>query len=182
MKIEITKAGSRGFCEEVTYIRTNYVRVHNNPGRPAKTITNYMGIRIIGFFIVAMVALYLAVSTKDPIYMAATAAMAIAVVAVFLSYSGSRKKVYELMDDDTPKTLDMDEEYVTYTSGDKTLKYSWDEILCVALNKRSIGFLPRKLKGEAFFVDAEYKDQVIRGLKEAEHSYLLEDNVSRDAE
>ena len=53
MIIEITKAGSRGFCEEVTYIRTNYVRVHNNPGRPAKTITNYMGIRIIGFFIVA---------------------------------------------------------------------------------------------------------------------------------
>ena len=29
---------------------------------------------------------------------------------------------------------------------------------------------------------AEEPDQVIRGLKEAEHSYLLEDNVSRDAE
>ena len=78
MKIELNEKGSRGFCEEVTYIRTNYVRVHNNPGRQVKTITNYMGIRIIGFFIVAMVALYLAVSTKDPIYMAVTAAMAIA--------------------------------------------------------------------------------------------------------
>jgi len=180
MKIELNEKGSRGFCEEVTYIRTNYVRVHNNPGRPAKTITNYMGIRIIGFFIVALVALYLAISTKDPIYMAITAAMAIAVVAVFLSYSGSRKKVYELMDDDAPKSLEMDEDSVTYTSGDKTLKYSWDDITCVTLNKRSIGFLPKKLKSEAFFVDAQYKDQVIRGLREAEHGYLLEDNVSRE--
>jgi hypothetical protein len=180
MKIELNEKGSRGFCEEVTYIRTNYVRVHNNPGRQVKTITNYMGIRIIGFFIVAMVALYLTVSTKDPIYMAVTAAMAIAVVAVFLSYSGSRKKVYELMDDDDPKTLEMDEDSVTYTSGDKTLRYSWDEILCVALNKRSIVFFPKKLKSEAFFVDAQYKDQVIAGLREAEHGYLLEDNVSRE--
>ena len=180
MKIELNEKGSRGFCEEVTYIRTNYVRVHNNPGRPAKTITNYMGIRIIGFFIVALVALYLAISTKDPIYMAVTAAMAIAVVAVFLSYSGSRKKVYELMDDDAPKSLEMDEDSVTYTIGDKTLKYSWDDITCVTLNKRSIGFLPKKLKSEAFFVDAQYKDQVIRGLREAEHGYLLEDNVSRE--
>ena len=106
-----------------------------------------------------MVALYLAVSTKDPIYMAVTAAMAIAVVAVFLSYSGSRKKVYELMDDDDPKSLEMDEDSVTYTSGDKTLRYSWDEILCVALNKRSIVFFPKSLKNEAFFVDAKYKEK-----------------------
>lgn len=182
MKIEITKAGSRGFCDEVTYIRTNYVRVHSNPGRPAKTMTNYMAIRIIGFFIVALVALYLAVSTKDPIYMAVTAAMAIAVVAVFLSYRGSRKKVYEMMDDDSPKTLEMTEEKVSYTDGEKTISYDWDDLSCVALNKRSITFFPRKRADEPFFVDVEYKDQIIRGLKEAEHGYLLEDNVSRDAE
>ncbi len=180
MKIEMTKAGSRGFCDEVTYIRTNYVRVHSNPGKPAKTMTNYMAIRIIGFFIVALVALYLAVSTKDPIYIAVTAAMAIAVVAVFLSYSGSRKKVYEMMDDDSPKTLEMTEEEVKYTDGEKAISYSWDDISCVALNKRSIAFFPRKRAMEPFFIDSGYKDQVIQGLKEAEHGYLLEDNVSRE--
>lgn len=178
MKIEITKAGSRGFCDEATYIKTNYVRVHSNPGRPAKTMTNYMGIRIIGFFIVAMVSLYLAVSTKDPIYMAITAAMAIAVFAVFLSYRGSRKKIYDLMDDDRPKTLEIERDYVSYTAGGDELKYSWDYISCVVLNKRSIAFFPRKLDKEAIYVDAEYKDQVIRGLREAERGYLLEDNVT----
>jgi len=182
MKIEMTKAGSRGFCDEVTYIRTNYVRVHSNPGRPAKTMTNYMAIRIIGFFIVALVALYLAVSTKDPIYIAVTIAMAIAVVAVFLSYSGSRKKVYEMMDDDSTKTLEMTEDGVSYKDGKTSLSYNWEDISCVALNKRSITFFPVKRAMEPFFIDTEYKDQVIQGLKEAEHGYLLEDNVSRDAE
>lgn len=182
MKIEITKTGSRGFCDEVTYIKTNYVRVHSNPGRPAKTMTNYMAIRIIGFFIVALVALYLALSTQDPIYIAVTAAMAIAVVAVFLSYRGSRKKVYEMMDDNSPKTLEMTEEKVIYTDGEKTLIYNWDDISCVALNKRSITFFPRKRAMEPFFIDSEYKDQVISGLKDAEHGYLLEDNVSREKE
>ena len=108
--------------------------------------------------------------------------MAIAVVAVFMSYSGSRKKVYEMMDDDSAKTLEMTEEGVSYKDGKTSLNYKWEDITCVALNKRSITFFPVKRAMEPFFIDAEYKDQVIQGLKEAEHGYLLEDNVSRDAE
>lgn len=178
MKIEMNKPASRGFAEEAVYIRTNYVRVQGNPGRPAKTVTNFMAIRIIGFFIVALVALYLALSTQDMIYMAITGAMAIAVVAIFLSYRGTRKAVYEFMEDDSPKTLELTEDHVSFTGGEETLRYSWEDIDCVAVNKRSITFFPKKVALKPIFADVEYKDQILNGLKEAEHGYLIEDNVT----
>ena len=181
MKIDISKPGSRGFCEEVTYIKTHYIRVHSNPGRPAKTVTNYLAIRIIGFLIVAMVALDLAISKQDWIYMAITGAMAIALIAVFLSYRGYRKQVFSLMDDDSPKTLELTENYVEYSDSEGILRYNWDEINCVAINKRSITFFPKKYKDtKPIFVDIEYKDQVIQALRDVEHGYLIEDNVSRE--
>ena len=183
MKIDINKPGSRGFCDEVVYIKTNYIRVHSNPGRTAKTVTNYLAIRIIGFLIVAVVALDLAISKQDMIYMAIAAVMAIALVAVFLSYRGYRKQIFELMDDDSPKTLEIAEDYVSYVANGEELRYSWDEINCVAINKRSVTFFPKRYKDtKPIFVDIEYKDQVIQALKEIEHGYLIEDNVSREAD
>ena len=120
-----------------------------------ETGINEEGLRTIGLLTAALVALYLAVSTKDPIYIAVTIAMAIAVVAVFMSYSGSRRKVYEMMDDDSTKTLEMTEEGVSYKDGKTSLKYKWEDISCVALNKRSITFFPVKRAMEPFFIDAE---------------------------
>lgn len=181
MKIEMKKPISRGCAEEMVYIRTNYIRVHTNPGNRVKTVTNYLAIRIIGFFIVALVALDLSISKHDMIYMAITIAMFIAVIAVFLSYRGYRRQVFDIMEDERPKTLDITENYVEYSDFDGKLRYNWDEINCVALNKKSITFFPKRYKDtKPIFADIEYKDQIVQALKEVERGFLIEDNVTRE--
>ena len=182
MKIEITKPGSRKFYEEVIYVQQNSMKVRNNPTRAVKTLTGYMGLRIIGFFIVALVALSLAIKNQDMIYMAIFGVLVIAVVAVFVSYRSGRKKIYEFMDDTAPKTIEIDGAGIGYISEDQTVRYTWDEISCVMMNKHSFIVIPKEITKEMIFIDTEYKEQVLKGLKDYGHGYLLEDNVSKDAD
>ena len=180
MKIEINKPGPRAFYDEIVFILINNSKIRNNPTKPAKTMTGFMATRIIGYFLVAMVALYLAISKQDMIYMAIFGALLVAVVAVFITYRHSRKQVYELMDDVSPKTVEIDERGIAYTENAMELRYDWSDISCIILNKNSFAVLPKDKMKAMIFISTEYKDQVLRGLKEADHAYLLEDNVTKE--
>ncbi len=180
MKIEIRKQGPRAYYDEMVYIMNNYIRFRSNPVRPARSVTGYMAIRIIGFFLVALVALYLAIHNHDMIYMAITGVMAIAVVAVYISYLGSRKKVNTLMDEDRGRTVEFTEDGITADDGIKKISYKWDEVSCVVYNKRTRTVLPKKGSDEGFmFMDIAYKEQVTEAMKEAQHAFLIEDNFEK---
>ena len=180
MKIEITKPGPRAFYDEIVYIQINNTKIRNNPTKPAKTMTGFMATRIIGYFLVAMVALYLAINKQDMIYMAIFGALLVAVVAVFITYRSSRKQVYELMDDLSPKTVEIDNRGIGYIENAMELRYNWEEISCIILNKNSFAVLPKDKMKAMIFISTEYKDQVLKGLKDAGHGYLLEDNVTKE--
>ena len=178
MRIEVKNKGPRSYYNEIAYIKLNFSKVLNNPGKPAKTETAYVFTRVIGFLIVLLVAAYLYMNTKDVIYGAIFIALVVAEVAIILSLLGGIKKMNTLMAEDGPKVIEVDEDGIRCIENGQTNDLNWDDILCIALNKHSIAVLPKETSMYGIYCSLEYKDELFSAIKKAGHYYMIEDNVN----
>lgn len=178
MKIEVNNKGPRSYYNEIAYIKLNFSRVIYNPVKPAKTETAYVLTRVIGFLAVLFVAAYLYTKTKDIIYGIIFLALVVAEVAILLTLINGIRKMHSLMAEDGPRVIEVDEEGIRSIENGKTNDLSWDDILCIAINKHSIAVLPKEVSMYGIYCSLEYKDEMVRAIKEAGHSYMIEDNVT----
>lgn len=178
MKIEINEKGPIGYYDEITYIKENYSKVLEHPERSAKTETSYVMVRVIGFLLVVLVAIYLYLTTKDIIYGIMAIVMVIAEVAILLSLFAGIKKIRSLRDEDGNRTIEVDDEGIRCIEKDKVTSLTWDEIQCIAINKRSVSVLPRETVKYGIYVPVKYKDELTQAIRSTGHFYKIEDNVN----
>ena len=178
MRIEISNKGPRSYYNEIAYIKLNYSKVLNSPEKPAKTVTSYVMTRVIGFLAVLGVAGYLYQNTKDVIYGAIFIALVVAVAAVILSLVSGIMKMNSLMAEDGPRAIEVDEKGIRSIEGEKINELSWDDILCIAINKHSIAVLPKEVPMYGIYCSLEYKDQLVSAIRQSGHFYMIEDNVT----
>ena len=177
MKIEINEKGPRAYYDEITYIKQNFSRVLKNPGKPARTHTSYIMIRVIGFVIVVTAAVYLYRSTGDILYGIMSLAMLVALAAVGMSLVTGLKKMKTLKEEDGSRVIEVTEEGISCTENGKVNYLSWDNILCIAINKHSVAVLPKETAFYGIYAPISYKDQMIQAIREAGHFYMIEDNI-----
>ncbi|MBQ2160998.1 MAG: hypothetical protein II444_04100 [Firmicutes bacterium] len=177
MRIEISEKGTRGYYDELAYIKLNFSKVLDNPGKPAKTMTGYVMTRVIGFLVVVAAAFYLYTTTKDIIYAVLSLAMVVAEIAIIISLVNGMKKARSLKEEDGPYVIEIDEEGVRCIKEEGTNELKWDDILCIAINRYSIAVLPKEVPRYGIYANLSYKDQIISAVREAGHFYMIEDNT-----
>ena len=180
MRIEINEKGSRAYYNEIAYIKLNYSKVLDNPGRPAKTVTGYVLTRVLGFLIAVIAGIYLYFTTKDVIYGAITIGMVVAEIAIILSLVNGIRKMNSLMAEDGPKVVEVDETGVRSIQNGEVIEIKWEDVLCIALNKHSITVLPKVTSQYGIYVNLKYKDEMIQAIRNAGYFYMIEDNVTRE--
>ena len=180
MKIQIDEKGTRGYYDEITYIKLNYSKVLDNPVRPAKTMTGYVATRAIGFLVVVIAAVYLYFNTKDIIYAAISVAMVIAEIAIISSLINGINKMNSLMREDGPRVIEVDDEGIRSIQGDDTIELKWDDITCIAINKHSIAVLPKETRMYGIYADLRYRSELEQAIRATGHFYMIEDNVTKD--
>ena len=180
MKIQINEKGTRGYYNEIAYIKLNYSKVLDNPVRPANTITGYVSLRVIGFLLVVVAGIYLYLTTKDVIYAAISVGTVIAEIAIILSLVNGIKKMNSLMAEDGPRVIEVDEEGIRCIQGDKTTELKWDDISCIAINRHSISVLPKETRMYGIYADLRYRKELEQAIRAAGRFYMIEDNVSKE--
>lgn len=177
MRIEVKNKGSRSYYNEIAYIKLNFSRVLYNPGRPAKPVTSYVLTRVIGFLVVMLVAAYLYMNTKDIIYGLIFLALVAAEIGIIMTLVTGIKKMNSLMAEDKPKVIEVDEDGIRCYEDDKVNDLSWDDILCIAVNKHSVSVLPKEVSMYGIYCTNEYKAELISAIRQTGHFYMIEDNV-----
>lgn len=165
MKIEVKERGSREFYEEMVYISAKRTEIEKKRSVKlnvfSKYYRSYIFLGIGGTLL--MLAFYLMFASYYFLILAGM--MAFATILIFINYLNLKKYIDSMMTDAGTKIVEVEKDHVSYSDGNKTLTYKWEDILGVVPGNHSVTFLPKKMNEYAIAVESRYKGDILNVLK-----------------
>ena len=174
MEIEIDKIESNNYYGEVLAVMSNYSKLVKNPRQKIQGLNSH-AILLTGIalaFLVIFAALYL-ISPSTTLYLYVIIIFSIALILGIIYIFLINRRISKLKNNDSPKKLIIEEEYVEMHIGEEQFRLNFNDIHWIILNKYSITFLPKIEGATLIAVEIKYKIQVIDNIKE---KHLIVDN------
>lgn len=179
MRIEINKERSREYFEELMYVASKRRNFMRNPDSRVSRFT----ISVTGYVLLALFGVLFAIGSyllfRDPFF------VIMLVLTLFCLLYGSwvlftgKETIRELMQDQSSKALEFNEEGVRFISHESEVFLKWDAISAVVAGRYAICFLPSDIKNVIIGLSRDYFEEVREGLMEYEMEQLIHDTTVR---
>ena len=176
MEIKITKRGSSDYYNEVLAVMSDYKKLVENPRKKIRKInTQAIILTVISLvFLVIFSILYLQ-NQSNIMYLVVVVIFAIALVLGIVYNILINRRVSKFKDDDSEKTLIIENDHVELIAGSNKSRLEMSEIQYVLINNYSICFIPKNVGSTLIAVEKSYKDSVINAIGNKE---IIVDNSS----
>ena len=163
MRIEIDHKGSEAFYREIVNVVAQYKNLIRKPERKFRNYIKTLGIEILIAALFAGIQLGFILSDGPKSTDLAVLAFLIIVVVMGSSYYFNLTKMYKnMMAEDIPSVLTLDEEGVELEKvGSQTYRMNWNTIAFVRVFDESVCFISGKTAGLVIGIERAYEDQIL---------------------
>ncbi len=174
MKIDIKEKENISFYDELLYVTSYYKKIKINHKRKitklSSEFTKYLILILV--FMISTIALYIVF--KDEFYIAPIIMyILLLIVDIYYIYS-TKKRIKDFMNSKDDKvTININENYVQYSSVKSVYKINWEDIECILVNKYSICFIPKNGSSNIIGVSIKYRHKIVETIKKYNKSKLL---------
>lgn len=178
MEIKIKDKPSNEFYDEFLYITTNYKKIIKYPDRKVDLLTKSIRTQII-IIIVGLLfeIMFYFITNKDHIYLYLAVILAVTLFIYIVYYFTLKKRINIYRDSDHDDRIVIDKKGITLKKKNQDVSLGFDAIDKIVINKYSIVVIPKDLSLVFLGIPADYKDDVIDGIKENHRFKLLVDNT-----
>ena len=176
MKFEVKERGPKEFYDEMLYVVTYYKKFVKNPKTKAWQYTKFlylfMGVSLAmcGAFIV------LHVLDKEWYSSAMIGAFLLMFFLFLFLFVRVKKTIKIYMDDKSVKTIEINEEAISYASDTMNLKMNKEDIGTIVINKYSICILPKEMNKYVISIYKDYLDDFLKGANENGYEKMIVNN------
>ena len=175
MKLEINELGSRDFYEEILYLSLNRRNILRNKNYKVHKVNDYYRMYIIYSILAALLMIVFYFMFKNGIFLMMAGMAIFLIVYELLSVNNFNKYIEAIMSQDKAKTIEINEDGVSYSDGERSLSLDWNAVHSVIKGKYSISFFPKNESDYMISLDKKYADEVIEALKANNMDVLLKD-------
>ncbi len=176
MKIEVKTRGSKEFYDEMLYVITYWKKFVKNPKKKAWQYSKYLCLFMVVSALMcgAFVALYL--TDGDWYSLVMIGAFVILFLFTLSLFIAVKKRIKIYLDDKSDKTIDINENCISYSSDTMNLKMNKEDISVIIINNNSICILPKQLDKFAISISMDYLDEFLKGTSENEYDSIIVNN------
>lgn len=163
MRIEIDHKGSEAFYKEIVNVVAQYKNLIRKPERRYTNYIKILGIEIIVAALFAGIQLGFILADGPKSTDLAVLAFLVIVVVMGSSYYFNLTKMYKnMMAEEIPSVLTLDEEGVELEKvGSQTYRMNWNTIAFVRVFEESVCFISGKTAGLVIGIERAYEDQIL---------------------
>lgn len=180
MKITIKNGCSKECLEEAYFITLFKKLIRKNPRKKARRITSY-SLRFIYFWIFMIFTYYWFYTIIGSIvFIYVVGIFSLELLLYLINYSNAKKIIkLQLEEPNKEELIHINKEGIDYFSKNINIKYTWNELQYVIINKYSIFIIPKSPFNTFIFFSTDIKETIIKALEKYDRKYLLVDNSNK---
>ena len=165
MIIKVDTRGSKEFYDELLFVTNNFKKFQKKPETKVQSLSKYIRNYMIYCCLAAILMAIFYVVFSNTIFNVLWGMFIILAViyAFYLKSINDTLKAY--LEDDSVKEIDINEEYIGYSDGTKTINTNWNEIQNIIITNNAIIFLPKGINNIVIAISTDYKDEVEEAIK-----------------
>ena len=171
MTIEVNKVGTKDYYDEMLYVVSYYRDFINNPNKKIKKFTSFLATYGIISLILMGIATFLYLNERSVTYAIILGIFAFLLVFIILYSFMINNRIKEFMKDTSTKIINIEKDYVEFKKPELDFKMEKEKLAMILIGKNSICFLPKEATNLLISISTEYKDEVLKGLKENGYEY-----------